>query len=252
MKKNRNSLFRSAGYCLSTAFLLAFTASSALADPADPVNPLEKRFLTGKPLHICDQGAFFVGGVPKIPSFGAVRQTIIGSMYTQFQIPVKRRQWPIILIHGGNYTGSALDATPDGREGWLSQAVRNNYATFVPDRPGYGRSGFDSTVINEAIATNNLDLLPNVPESTSDIWTSTGQKGFGHIIPEGSDIITGTMIRHGDPGDPDPAETDPPSEAHGDYPPAFPIPPVDRSIDANIEARVGAIGPTQPTMRIWL
>ena len=26
------------------------------------------------------------------------------------------------------------------------------------------------------------------------------------------------MIRHGDPGDPDPAETNPPSEAHGNLP----------------------------------
>ena len=37
-------------------------------------------------------------------------------------------------------------------------------------------------------------------------------------------------------------ETDPPSDFHGAYPPAFPIPPVDSSIDGNIEARVGAIG----------
>src|SRR6185437_16076711 len=51
-----------------------------------------------------------------------------------------------------------------------------------------------------------------------------------------------------DPGDPDPAETNPPSEGHGNYPPAFPIPPVDSSIDANIQARVGAIGPAPNTV----
>ena len=205
---------------------------------------MTKRFLSGKALDICDQGAFFVGGVPKIPSFGAVRQTIIGAMYTQFQIPTKHRQWPIVFIHGGNYTGSAMDATPDGREGWFAHAVGRNYATFVVDRPGYGRSGFDSTVLNEARATNNLALIPNIAESTSDIWFNTGQRGFGLIIPSGSNIITGTMIRHGDPGDPRMPETDPPSDFHGAYPPAFPIPPVDSSIDGNIAARVGAIGPT--------
>lgn len=69
-------------------------------DPAEPVNPLKKRFRTGKALSICDQGAFFVGGVPKVPSFGEPRQTIIGQMYTQFQIPTKRRQWPIIFVQG--------------------------------------------------------------------------------------------------------------------------------------------------------
>ena len=51
------------------------------------------------------------------------------------------------------------------------------------------------------------------------------------------------MIRHGDPGDPHPPETNPPSDAHGNYPPAFPIPPVGSSIDAKIAARVGALGP---------
>src|SRR5262245_21746530 len=84
---NRNHLFRSAGYCLSAARLLTAATSSAWADPTTPVNPLQKRFLTGKALDVCDFGAFFVGGVPKVPSFGTVRQTIIGSMYTQFMIP---------------------------------------------------------------------------------------------------------------------------------------------------------------------
>jgi hypothetical protein len=42
---NRN-LSRSTGYCLSASLLLAVAASSAWADPADPVNPLQKRFLT--------------------------------------------------------------------------------------------------------------------------------------------------------------------------------------------------------------
>ena len=237
---NRNLVLRSAGYCLSAAFLLtAAASSSAWADPRDPVNPFTKRFLSGKPLDICDQGALFVGGVPKIPDFGEPRQLIIGHSYVQFQIPTKRRQWPIIMIHGGGYTGSALDATPDGREGWLAYSVRNNLATFVMDQPGRGRSGFDSSVINKARLTGDLSLLPPLGEPTSAIWTSW----FGHIIPGGSNIVTGTMIRHGDPGDPDPAETDPPGPGHGVYPPKYPIPPVDNSIDANIEARLGAIGP---------
>src|SRR5829696_5429565 len=64
---NRNLVLRSPSYCLSAALLVAVaTAStSALADPADPINPLQKRFLTGKALDICDQGSFFVGGAPK-------------------------------------------------------------------------------------------------------------------------------------------------------------------------------------------
>src|SRR5262245_5153986 len=96
---------------LLSASALALTAASVWAAPTDPVNPLTKRFLIGKGLDICDQGGFFVGGVPKVPTFGVPRQVIIGQMYVQFEIPNKRRQWPIILIHGGGLTGSDLDAT---------------------------------------------------------------------------------------------------------------------------------------------
>jgi hypothetical protein len=232
-----NSSIRPIGYVLSAAIMLA--VASALAAPTDPVNPLKKRFLIGKGLDICDQGGFFVGGVPKVPTFGDPRQVIIGQMYVQFEIPNKRRQWPIIFIHGGGLTGSTLDATPHGTEGWFAHAIRRNYATFVVDQAGRGRSGFDTTVINEAKATNNINLIPTFGEpSPSTIWTTW----FGHII-NGTNIVNGTMIRHGDPGDPQPPETDPPSEGHGAYPPKYPIPPVDSSIDANIQARLGAIGP---------
>jgi hypothetical protein len=239
---------RPAGYCLSAAVLLAVAAAggSAWAGPADPVNPFQKRFVTGKALDICDEGALFVGGVPKVTNYlssatavGSPDQIIIGKMYVQFQIPTKHRQWPLVMVHGSGYTGSALDATPDGREGWLPYSVQNNLSTFVVDQAGRGRSGFDQSVLHEARVTGNLSLIPTMGGGGSSIWTTW----FGHLLPAGSTILNGTLIRHGDPGDPDPAETNPPSEGHGNYPPAYPIPPVDRSIDANIQARVGAIGP---------
>jgi hypothetical protein len=242
------------GRGLSAAVLfVAAATSTAWSAPTDPVNPLQKRFLKGKPLSICDQGSFFISGVPKVTNYAtstdgtAPHQIIIGQSYVQFQIPSKRRKWPIIMIHGSAHTGAALDATAHGKEGWLSLAVRNHLATFVMDQPGRGRSGSDASVINEAKAlieagnvTEGLAMLPTIGGiSASGAWTAW----FGHILPTGSDILTGTMIRHGDPGDPDPPETDPPSEAHGRYLPRFPIPPVDRSIDPDIAARVGAIGP---------
>ena len=233
--------------------LLLIASAAAAADPADPINPLKKRFLSGKPLEICDQGSFFIGGVPKITNYSnstagtSPQQVIIGQSYVQFQIPTKRRQWPIVMIHGSTHTGAALDATAHGTEGWLPQAVRNNLATFVMDQPGRGRSGSDASIINEAKAliemgntAGGLAMLPTINSiSASQAWTTW----FGHIIPAGTNIVTGTMIRHGDSGDPDPAETNPPSPAHGSYLPTFPIPPVGSSIDADLAARVDALGP---------
>jgi hypothetical protein len=214
-------------------------------------NPLENRYTSGEPLRVCDQGSFFVGGVPKVTPYAAsstvdenanLDQIIIGQMYVQFQIPTERRQWPLIMIHGSTHTGAALDATPDGREGWYSYAVRNGLATFVVDQPGRGRSGFDQSLLHEAKATGNWDLVPSSFGRITDnrAWTIW----FGHIVPEGSGIMDGTMIRHGDPGDPEPQDDpDVPSESHGNYPPAYPIPPVANSTDPRLVARNGAVGP---------
>src|SRR6185503_11945617 len=124
------------GLRLSAAVLLAAAgAGAAWASPTDPPNPLTKRFVQGKALDVCDFGALFIGGVPKVTNYlnsatsaGAPDQTIIGKMYVQFQIPTKRRKWPLVMVHGSGYTGSALDATPDGREGWFPYAVQNNLA----------------------------------------------------------------------------------------------------------------------------
>jgi len=53
-------------------------------------------------------------------------------------------------MHGSSHTGACLEATPDGREGWLRMPVRRyNLAMFVVDQPGRGRSGFDQSLIQE-------------------------------------------------------------------------------------------------------
>jgi hypothetical protein len=226
----------------------AAAAVSLATSAAAWVNPLKHRYVNGE-LNICDQGSFFVGGVPKVTAYAssstasAPQQIIIGQMYVQFEIPTKRHQWPLIVMHGSSHTGACLEATPDGREGWLPYAVRRyNMAMFVVDQPGRGRSGFDQSLIQEALGTNNVSMIPTNWGRITDngAWTSW----FGHII-NGTDIVNGTMIRHGDPGDPDPPEDfSNPSQAHGNYPPAFPIPPIPNSTDPNLVARVGALGPT--------
>jgi hypothetical protein len=226
----------------SAALLLSASAPMALAWE----NPLEKRY-TSAPLEVCDQGAFFVGGVPKVTNYassstaGPPQQITIGQSYVQFQIPAQRRKWPLIMIHGSTHTGAALDATPDGKEGWYSYAVRNNLATFIVDQPGRGRSGFDQSVILEAKGKGDWNMIPSSFGRITDngAWTTW----FGHIVPAGADIVTGKMIRHSDPGDPDgPEDFNQPSEKHGRYLPAFPIPPVKNSADADVAAREGAIG----------
>jgi len=209
-----------------------------------------KKFLS-KPLVIEDQGSFFIGGVPKVTTYATVpgpnqtaqpNQITIGQMYVQFEIPQTKKPKlpPVIMVHGSSHTAACLESTPDGREGWYPYFVRHGISTYLVDQAGRGRSGFDESVLHEAAATirngdvqHGLTLIPAFGRIT-DIgsWTNW----FGHLIPPDSNILPGTLIRHGDPGDPptdDALHTD-------DYRPAYPL----TAVDANIVARAGALGPT--------
>jgi hypothetical protein len=228
---------------LSVLVLLSMTgAISAQQQPA-------KKFLT-KPLTIEDQGSFFIGGVPKVTQYAglppannpnqvqAPNQITIGQMYVQFQIPArKKRVPPVIMVHGSTHTGAALESTPDGREGWAPYFVREGVSTYVVDQAGRGRSGFDQSVLHEAVALirsgqveKGLALIPTFGRITDNgAWTNW----FGHLLPEGSTILNGTLVRHGDPGDP---PGDDASHANN-YFPAFPV----GAVDPAIAARKGAI-----------
>jgi hypothetical protein len=224
--------------------LLAIAGIAAAQD-----TPKMKRFLT-KPLVIEDQGSFFVGGVPKVTNYATVpapnqaaapNQIMIGQMYVQFEIPQtkKHNAPPVIMVHGSSHTAACLESTPDGREGWYPYFVRKGISTYLVDQAGRGRSGFDESVIHEASAdlkagdaAKAAALLPAFGRITDNgAWTSW----FGHLVPPGSNILTGKLIQHGDPGDP---PTD--SAIHGnDYHPAYPF----AAVDAKVVSRDGAIGP---------
>jgi hypothetical protein len=214
-----------------------------------------RKFLGG-PLVIEDQGSFFIGGVPKITDFAGApgppppgappaqgptpQQITIGQMYVQFQIPAKKYDagWPVIMVHGSSHTGACLEATPDGREGWYPYFVRNGVPSYVVDQSGRGRSGFDQSVIHEGEARmanadmkGAAELIPGFGRITDNgAWTAW----FGHLIPQGSTILTGTLVPHGHPQDPLPKP-----DAYQHVAPLFPI----DSVDPSIAARTGAIGP---------
>jgi hypothetical protein len=231
-------------YLFSVILLLGLTGVASAEDA-----PKMKRFLT-KPLVIEDQGSFFIGGVPKVTNYATVpgpnqqptpNQITIGQMYVQFEIPAtkKRNAPPVIMVHGSSHTAACLESTPDGREGWYPYFVRKGISTYLVDQAGRGRSGFDESVLHEGAALiRNGDVskgLPMVPAfgriTDNGAWTNW----FGHLIPPGSTILNGKLIRHGDPGDPptdDALHTD-------DYFPAYPL----TAVDAKIAARTGAIGP---------
>jgi hypothetical protein len=163
-------------------------------------------------------------------------------MYVQFEIPVskKRNAPPVIMVHGSTHTAACLESTPDGREGWYPYFVRKGISTYLVDQAGRGRSGFDESVLHEAAAlirggdvSKGLPMIPAFGRITDNVaWT----QWFGHLIPEGSTILNGTLIQHGDPGDP-PSDD---ATHTNDYRPAYPF----STIDPDVAARKGAIGPS--------
>jgi hypothetical protein len=200
---------------LTPVIILALTCAPA-------AQTAQKKFMGG-PVTIADQGSFFIGGVTKVTEHAAVpfgppgqaaparvpQQITIGQMYVQFQIPQRKSGpgWPVIMVHGSTHTGAALESTPDGREGWYPYFVRKGIATYVVDQSGRGRSGFDQSVLHEAEAKLNAgdtrgaaDLIPNFGRITDNgAWTAW----FGHMLPAGSNITNGKLIRHGEAGDPE-------------------------------------------------
>ena len=86
--------------------------------------------------------------------------------------------------------------------------VRKGVPTYVVDQAGRGRSGFDESVIHEGEAQmvgrrfkGGADMIPGFGRITDDgAWTNW----FGHLVPADSTILTGKLIPHGDPGDPNP------------------------------------------------
>ena len=234
--------------CRLIALLFVALVADAAAQSQTP-----KRMMGGQ-LVLEDQGSFFIGGVPKITEYAAIpvappgqqapaptpQQITIGQMYVQFQIPAKRSapNWPVIMVHGSTHTGAALESTPDGREGWYPYFVRKGVSTYVVDQSGRGRSGFDQSVLHEAEARllsgdtkGAAELIPSFGRITDNgAWTAW----FGHLVPNGSTVLTGTLIPHGAANDPQP---NPDSYKH--VAPLFPL----DAVDETIAARTGAIGP---------
>jgi hypothetical protein len=220
MERHNVLTIRSTGYCLSMAIMLVLASSSA-----------EATFLTDN-LEVCDQGSFFVGGVPKITKFanavnpaGLNAQITVGQMYVQFQVPVAAKKWPLIIVHGSTHSGACVESTPQGTEGWAPYAVRNGLATYVVDQPGRGRSGNDNSRLQEAEATHQgvpgaNATFPNTVTPTGPAIGRISDNGaytawFGHLVQPGTattctDILTCELMPHGwRADDPSPASVHP-------------------------------------------
>jgi pimeloyl-ACP methyl ester carboxylesterase len=153
-------------------FVLALSCELSVGGAAaDDSNPRHHPNSLGGPMVLRDEGTFFVNGRLEHTNFpsstpaglNAPGTYTVGQMYVHYRIPepVGANKLPVIMVHGSNHTGVTYETTPDGREGWATYFVRHGFPVYVVDQAGRGRSSFDPTAVNQAIAQNNAALLPS-------------------------------------------------------------------------------------------
>ena len=102
-----------------------------------------------EPLMIQEQGSFAVGGKvitnpgtfnPKQPTLDG--QTLHGDhAYVFYQIPVNRRKFPLLFLHGTGQFSKTWETTPDGREGFQTIFLRRRFPVYLIDQPRRGNAG---------------------------------------------------------------------------------------------------------------
>lgn len=83
----------------------------------------------------------FVGG-----AYNADASRMTGQAHVLKISPARSRyHTPLVFIPGQGQTISNFLATPDGRDGWAMDFVRQGFTVYLMDQPGRGASGYDET-----------------------------------------------------------------------------------------------------------
>lgn len=143
---------------------------------------------------------------------------------------------PIVMVHGGGFTGSCYLSTPDGRAGWAHDFLRHGYRVIVPDWPGVGRSAaFPSDDVTGEIVAEALGALL-VHLGTPIVLlvhSMSGPYGF-RVVEEHPDLVRALVaVAPGPPGNIQPA------------------PPILRETDTHIEIASPSMNLVIPKRGRW-
>lgn len=102
-----------------------------------------------KPFKIFEQGSFAIGGtvITNPGTFNPYNQTPEGQTfhgdhaYVFYQVPVKARQYTLVMWHGIGQFSKTWETTPDGREGFQNIFLRRKFPVYVIDQPRRGNAG---------------------------------------------------------------------------------------------------------------
>jgi pimeloyl-ACP methyl ester carboxylesterase len=115
--------------------------------------------MTEQSLRIAHVGSFHAGG-RQVQVEGREERTIaftrstsfsynpnglyhVEQAYVQYFIPERTiSSIPIVLLHGGGFSGAMWETTPDGRPGWLQVLLGLGFSVYVVDNVERGRAGW--------------------------------------------------------------------------------------------------------------
>jgi pimeloyl-ACP methyl ester carboxylesterase len=124
-------------------------------------------------------------------------------LYCEHVDPGGSQRPPIVLVHGGGFTGSCYLTTPDGRPGWAYDFARQGYEVFVPDWPGVGRSAaLPTDQVSGAVVVDALGtLLQHLGQPVVLLVHSmSGPYGFQLMETCGDLVCAMVAIAPGPPG----------------------------------------------------
>lgn len=143
---------------------------------------------------------------------------------------------PIVMVHGGGFTGSCYLSTPDGRAGWAHDFLRYGYRVIVPDWPGVGRSAaFPSDDVTGEIVAEALGaLLVHLGTPVLLLVHSmSGPYGF-RVVEEHRNLVRALVaVAPGPPGN------------------IQPVPPILGETDTHIEIATSSVNLVIPKRGRW-
>ena len=155
------------------------SASQNVAQPEALSASRKRESRESTAMTVADQGFFWIGTEHKQMPYGTI---VSGQMYVQYLIPSQvRRQYPVVLVHGG--TGQMLHymGPGDRRPGWAHYYVQAGYRVYLIDRPGLGRSPYHPDALGpigpQPTYSGVVTELKRAATGPHRQWTGTGDIG---------------------------------------------------------------------------
>lgn len=131
---------------------------------------------------------FYVGGDYNTTNSGTVLRDKI---YIEQLTPAagKTKPYPLIMLHGGDISGSVWLNKPDNGTGWASYFLTQGFEVFIVDEWNVGRSGADSTAYTSTDGPGPSYELAELAFTAPQLYNRYYQARF-HTQWPGVSVIT--------------------------------------------------------------